>query len=338
MKKNFLIGTVLLVVIISGTAYFALTFFTYQSPLPVTLEIKKGASLRAISTQLAKENIIPNAMTFEFLARLLGKQNEIKSGEYEFSKGLSPLDILNLMARGEIKLHPLTIPEGYNLQDIGKLLMAKKITTAEEWTGLTLDKDLLKQIQPKPPTLEGYLFPETYHIPRETAAKEIIGNMLAEFNRKISADKILQAQKMGLTLNQWVTLASIVEKETGVPAERPLIAALFLNRLKKGMPLQSDPTVIYGIQNFNGNLTRTDLATDTPYNTYTRPGLPPGPIASPGLDSLLAILNPAPTEFLYFVAKGNGTHYFSKTLAEHNRAVQYYQLGNGIPPGEPLPE
>lgn len=296
------------------------SFVQYRSPELVTLYFERGSSLRSISQTLAQHQVIPNPLLFEITARLKRKGNQLKAGEYEFEKGVNPLQILDKMVKGEVKLYSLTIPEGWNLKDIEKLFVEKGMIPSEERNILTAD-------------LEGYLFPDTYLYERRQSAKDIVAMMVELFRKKITTDLIEQARINGFSLHQWVTLASIIEKETAIPEERPLIASVFLNRLKKEMPLQTDPSVIYGIADFDGNLTRHHLETDTPYNTYTRMGLPPGPICSPGMEALLAVLHPADTDYLYFVAKRNsGEHQFSKTLEEHNAAVNYYQLHKGSAP------
>lgn len=307
--------------LIAGGLFYGFNFFiNYRAPESVTLYFEPGTSLKSISRQLAQKQVIPNAFFFEYMARLEKKGNQLKAGEYEFPAGAKPIHILELMIAGRVKLYTITIPEGWNLRQIAALLAEKSFAIPSE------NSDLLKPLGVEAASLEGYLFPETYTYDRSATGKKLIQDMVKMFRKKVTPELVALAQRQGLTLHQWVTLASIVEKETAQTSERPLIASVFLNRLKIGMPLQTDPTVIYGIKNFNGNLTRNDLATNTPYNTYTNPGLPPGPICSPGLDALNAVLNPIPTQYLYFVAKGDGTHYFSSSLEEHNQAVRTYQL------------
>ncbi|MBI2340418.1 MAG: endolytic transglycosylase MltG [Deltaproteobacteria bacterium] len=315
----------------TGAATFA-WFASYRSPGAATIYFEKGSSLRKISLTLEENKMVPSAVGFELMARLKGKGGKLKAGEYEFPAGSRPGDILRTMVEGKVKLYSVTIPEGFSLREIGAVLHRNGLTTVSEWEQLVRDPRLIAETGTNSATLEGYLFPDTYLYEKRATAKDLIRQMTDLFKKKAMPDLIAEAKQKGMTLNQWVTLASIVEKETGVPSERPLIASVFQNRLQKGMLLQSDPTVIYGIPNFNGNLTRADLERDSPYNTYMRPGLPPGPICSPGLDSLMAALRPAQTGYLYFVAKGDGSHYFSTNLEEHNRAVTYYQLKRGTRP------
>jgi UPF0755 protein len=306
--------------------------FSYPSQETVTVEFEPGTSLRKISNVLAEKKVISNARFFEVYARFNNKSKEIKAGEYEFKQELKIDEVLTMLAEGRVVLHPFTVPEGYNIRQIGDLIQQKGMGTQLEWMSLMSDKEFIKKLGLQTDSLEGYLFPDTYNLQKNTTLADLAEKMVRNFKQKVTPDLLSKAQVMGFSLHQWITLASIIEKETGVAAERPLIASVFLNRTKIDMPLQTDPTVIYGITNFNGNLTRNDLETDTPYNTYTRKGLPPGPICSPGLESMLAVLNPTPSEFLYFVGKGDGTHQFSKTLEEHNAAVDLYQRHNEPPP------
>lgn len=331
MKKIFFIFIFL---ILTGL----ITWFKYQSivhytsPQSVVLTLEKGISLKQISFILEKEKVIASRRLFEWMVRFSNKGNQLKAGEYEFVAGLSAQEVMNQLVDGKVLLHTFTIPEGYNLTDIGNLLIAKNLTTADEWRTILGDKEWIHSLGVPADSLEGYLFPDTYSYERGATLRELVKMMTDLFFKKIDSTVINEAKEKGFSLGSWVTLASIIEKETGLARERPQIAAVFLNRLKINMLLQTDPTVIYGIKNFNGNLTRADLERDTPYNTYTRAGLPPGPICSPGFESLKSVLNPAETEALYFVAKGDGSHYFSKTLDQHNQAVNYYQRHIGEMP------
>jgi len=240
------------------------------------------------------------------------------------SADMPPLRILEKLARGEIITHAVTIPEGFTKVQIGDLLEQKGIIKKQEFLGLTDNREIVESYGLSGPSLEGYLYPDTYQFGRGISAKMTVNTMVKRFE-EIAAPLKERIEEVGMSLEEVTTLASIVEKETGQGKERPLIAAVFLNRLKKRMRLASDPTVIYGITDFNGNLTRKDLEEKTPYNTYVNYGLPPGPIANPGLESIKAVLYPADTDYLYFVSRNDGSHQFSKTLAEHNRAVQTYQ-------------
>lgn len=233
--------------------------------------------------------------------------------------------ILEKLLTGRVVLHPVTIPEGYNLAQIAEVLAGQQVTDVKEFSKLVRDRPFITTLGIEADSLEGYLFPETYSFPRQAKARDVIKAMVDGLHRVWSADLQEQAARMKLSLHQVLTLASVIEKETGSKDERELIAAVFHNRLRKKIPLQSDPTVIYGLQAFDGNIHKRDLSVMSPYNTYRVQGLPPGPIASPGAHSLRAALFPAQASYLYFVSRNDGTHQFSSTLAEHNQAVEKYQ-------------
>jgi UPF0755 protein len=249
----------------------------------------------------------------------------VKAGEYVLHPAMSPRGILDILTRGGVLTHRVTIPEGFTARQIARLLAREGLCTETAFLKATRKPELGRPYGLSA-GLEGFLFPDTYHFSRGLSATTLARIMVRRFFTVIEPlqPRISQSE---LDLPEIVTLASIVEKETGTPNERPLIASVFINRLRRNMRLQSDPTVIYGIRDFNGNLTRKDLKTPGPYNTYRNSGLPPGPIANPGLAAIEAVLSPAQTRYLYFVSKNNGTHHFSRTLREHNQAVRRYQLG-----------
>ena len=288
------------------------------------LVVREGWTLREVAQELQDRKIISNKTLFMFWARVKGYGRRLRAGEYQLSANMPPLRILEKLARGEIITHAVTIPEGFTKVQIGDLLEQKGIIKKQEFLGLTDNREIVESYGLSGPTLEGYLYPDTYQFGRGISAKMTVNTMVKRFEEIVAPLKG-RIEEVGMSLEEVTTLASIVEKETGQGKERPLIAAVFLNRLKKRMRLASDPTVIYGITDFNGNLTRKDLEEKTPYNTYVNYGLPPGPIANPGLESIKAVLYPANSDYLYFVSRNDGSHQFSKTLAEHNRAVQTYQ-------------
>jgi len=298
-----------------------------QLPFPVTVLIPQGATLRTSVHILVSEGVLVNGWVLSWWARLTGADRKIKSGEYEFTEPLSPLELLRRLTEGESLRFMVTIPEGKTVKEVAALLAAKGLGTEENFLCLNSDPAFLDRWGLPPQGLEGYLFPDTYYFSRFATPEEILGKMIERFYTVFTAAMYRRAEELKMSPHEVVTLASLVEKETGAAAERPLVSSVFHNRLKKGMLLQCDPTVIYGIENFDGNLTRLHLQTPTPYNTYVNPGLPPGPIANPGLQALLAALNPVDRSYLYFVAKGDGTHEFSADLATHNRAVQRVQKG-----------
>lgn len=297
-----------------------------QGTVPVLIEFEQGAGFRQIANSLNEKGLIKDKTAFLLLATLRGSTKSAQAGEYEFSASMSPATILQKLERGLVMRHPVTIPEGYNIMDIADLLERKGLCKKERFLAKASDKAFLVSSGIDALTAEGFLFPDTYYIYKGEPEGAIIVNMVSRFREVFTDDLKKRAMAVGLSINNLLTLASVVEKETGQASERPRIARVFLNRLKKGMMLQSDPTVIYGIKDFNGNLTKKDLLTETPYNTYRRRGLPAGPIANPGLHSIKAVLYPEDGHYLYFVSKNGGTHYFSKTLSEHNRAVYQYQI------------
>jgi len=293
--------------------------------------VKDGSSLKEVAGDLEKRGLITNKTLFVLWTRVKGFGKEIRAGEYSLSPTMPPVQLLESLRKGLVILHPVTIPEGFTRDQISDVLAAKGLADGKRFLALTEDKALLKEYGVSGLSLEGYLFPDTYHFSRGTPTLAIIDTMVKRF-RQVVAPLVEKTQGAGMKFEEVVTLASIVEKETGRPEERPLIASVFLNRLRLGMRLESDPTVIYGIENFGGDLKKKDLAQKTPYNTYVIYGLTPGPIANPGLESIKAVVDPAKTDYLYFVSRNDGSHHFSKTLAEHNRAVEIYQKKKGKTP------
>ncbi|MEW6668562.1 MAG: endolytic transglycosylase MltG [Thermodesulfobacteriota bacterium] len=292
--------------------------------------VREGQSPRELADDLEQKGIVSSSRLFLFWTRLLGYGKMIRAGEYSLSPDMSPMTILEKLIRGLVITYPITIPEGFTRLQIAELLAQRGLVDKETFLSLTRDPAVLKKYAVSGPNLEGYLFPDTYHFARGTLAQTVVDTMVKRFFQMVLPSKEA-VEKSGMKMEEVITLASIVEKETGRAEERPLIASVFLNRLKKGMRLDSDPTVIYGIENFDGDLKKHDLTRETPYNTYVIPGLTPGPIANPGLASIRAVLFPAKTRYLYFVAKNDGSHHFSRTLAEHNRAVNTYQRKKAQP-------
>jgi len=299
--------------------------------------VKKGAGLRAVATELEERRLIRSRHLFMVWAILRGGTRDIKAGEYTLSQSLPPVRIFHILASGAVKTYPVTIPEGLTAEQIADILAKKNLIDKGEFMSLVGDKTLVASYHIDGPSLEGYLYPDTYLISRDMGAKGLVDLMVNRFWHVYNS--LIRDQKSsagGLSqLREVVTLASIVEKETGLAEERPIIASVFLNRLKKRMRLESDPTVIYGLKDFDGNLKREDLRTPSPYNTYIHHGLPPGPIANPGREALSAVIDPVKTDYLYFVSKNDGSHYFSTTLKEHNRAVARFQKRRRSPLGTP---
>jgi UPF0755 protein len=292
----------------------------------VVINVRQGQTLKTTADLLHQNSIIKNPLKLIIIARIKGYDKHLKAGEYLLSAAMTPRQILEIMVKGEVQLHKLTVPEGYNSRQIAELVAQAGFGTGEEFNRLASDPDLAREMGIEAATFEGYLFPDTYFFPRDVTVKKIISTMVQRFRSVFKPEWKERAKSFGFTVHQVVTLASIIEKETGAPVERPIISSVFHNRLKKKMRLESDPTVIYGIKNFDGNLTRKHLQTRTPYNTYKIKGLPVGPIANPGRASLEAALFPKETSYIYFVSKKDSTHHFSTNLKEHNRAVRKYQL------------
>ena len=311
---------------------FSLYWLLFRPPsearLTKVINIKKGMPLRRISKVLEQEGIIKSAYFFTGVTAILGRKSDIKAGEYEFHTRMLPLEVLDALVKGQVKHHLVTIPEGYTLSQIAQLLQELNIVKQEAFLQKAASPVLISYLglsQSAGPTLEGYLFPETYHLFKEMNPEEIIQMMVRQFKRVFGPELAEKASQLGISERETIILASIIEKETPLSKEKPLVSAVFHNRLRKKIPLQSDPTVIYGVRDFNGNLTKEHLQTPTPYNTYLLAGLPPTPICNPGKESILAALDPAPVPYLYFVSKNDGSHYFSSDIEEHNQAVWKYQ-------------
>ena len=288
--------------------------------------IAPGQGLKKTANALRQEGLISDALRFTIVARLEKKDKLLKAGEYFLSTAMSPREILSQMVEGRVHLYRLTIPEGFNLVQIAAAVSAAGLESEKNFLDTARNPETARSLDLEAPTMEGYLFPDTYYFPRGLDSPTIIATMVKQFRAAFKPDWEQRAKALKLSVHEVVTLASIIEKETGAPEERPLIASVFHNRLKKGMRLETDPTVIYGIPDFDGNIKRRHLETYTPYNTYKIKGLPPGPIASPGALAMQAALYPAQSDYLYFVSKKDGTHQFSRTIKEHNAAVRKYQL------------
>jgi len=319
---------------------FALSIFLYidllfyaknpseKGDIKQIIDVYPGQKFEVITDNLRKKAIIGNPFKFKLLALINGYDKKIKAGEYLFSASMPPEKILQIMTAGKVRLHRLTIPEGYNLNQIAEAVENAELCSKAAFLEAATDPLLAheKGIENKTyaNTFEGYLFPDTYYFPKGITPNAIISKMLSRFWSAFKPEWKKEAKKMRLSVHQIVTLASIIEKETGASFERPIISSVFHNRLRRGIRLESDPTVIYGIKDFDGNITKKHLQTPTPYNTYKKKGLPPGPIANPGTDSLKAAIYPDDTDFLYFVSKGDNTHKFSKNIKEHKKAVRRY--------------
>ncbi len=289
------------------------------------VQIPQGASFRVVTNILIKNGIIKDESGLDMLAWLTGSYRSVKAGEYELSPSMSAYQVLDILVKGRVKEYVVTFPEGYSIKEIARTLARKGLVDEKEFIEKAMDREFARSLGLPGPTLEGYLFPDTYRFTKNMGVEDIIKKMTERFKHIYNTEFRELARRRGMTTKEVITLASIIEKEAGSREEMRDISAVFHNRLKKGYRLESDPTVIYGIPDFDGNLTRKHLKTWTPYNTYLIYGLPPGPIANPGRTAIHAALNPSPADYLYFVSKNDGTHHFSRTLREHNMAVERYQ-------------
>jgi len=328
-KKNnlkIIVIVALACVLVAGIYLYSKLYTPASSSAPPALFlVKRGMSFNAIARGLLKEGFLKETRGIKIAAFLKGAHKKIKAGEYELSAQMTPMALLNALVEGRTKSYPVTFPEGYNIKEIAALIEAKGLGSKDDFIKHTMDAKAAADFGLKGESLEGYLFPDTYSFTKVATLEDIIRKMVATFKAVYVREFQEEAEKQGMTTLELVTLASIIEKETGQVDEMPLISAVFRNRLRKRIRLGSDPTVIYGIKDYNGNITKKHLLTRTPYNTYRNYGLPPGPIASPGRAALQAALNPADVSFLYFVSRNDGTHKFSNTLKEHNRAVRKFQ-------------
>ncbi|MCB9490374.1 MAG: endolytic transglycosylase MltG [Deltaproteobacteria bacterium] len=288
--------------------------------------IEPGTSLRAIARQLEAERVVRSAKGFLLAAKLTGQSSRIPAGEFDLPRDADAFAVIDRLVHGPVVQHKVTIPEGYTVRQIATTLAASGIATKEEIDAVLADGPFFRALGVPVDSPEGYLFPDTYQFTRGYPARKLVANMVRRFFKTWDAAMEARAKSLGMTMHQVVTLASIVEEEAAVDDERPMIAGVFHNRLRKGMRLQSDPTVIYGVgDRYRGKIYKSDLTDANPYNTYVIVGLPPGPIAAPGEEALRAVLRPANTDALYFVARNDGTHVFSTTYARHKQAVEQYQ-------------
>jgi len=290
------------------------------------VEVRKGANSRSILRKLRAAGVLRDDFIPLLYLAALRHGDSLKAGIYEFTAAASAAEVIEKLIDGDVILKSITLREGLDRFAIAALMAAEGFGKAPEWKTLTADPELIRDLDPRAGSLEGYLYPDTYKLTPGTPPRVIVQIMAANFRKQFGGELALLAN--GLDLHDTVTLASIVETEASLPQERPLVASVYLNRVRANMPLQADPTVIYAMKlagQWNGNIRRVDLRLGSPYNTYAQRGFPPGPIANPGLASLKAAASPATTNFLYFVSRNDGSHVFSSTLAEHNRNVDRYQ-------------
>ena len=325
MKKNIFFAVI--GVILSCFAYAAVQLLL---PLPVgnkniEVRIPKGSTFRQAVEIFSKETLIRDKNLFLFAGRISRIDRKIRAGYYSIYKTMNSLDLLKILRRGQIIEYEVTVVEGDSLREAAEKLAEKGIATEQDFVKLFSEKDFLSSYNIDAPSCEGYLFPETYKIPKGMDPEEAIGMMVNKMREKFSEKLTARAMEIGLSEREVLTLASIIEKEAVTDDERPLISAVYHNRLKKKMLLQADPTAIYGIKSSKEKITSEDLKRKTPYNTYTIRGLPPGPISSPGIKSITAALYPAKAPYIYFVSNNDGTHHFSVSAEEHQTAVRVYR-------------
>lgn len=317
MKRRLLVlGTGFLVLGLVMAALVGFYIFVPIQPKTTEITITPGMTLKQIGGHLEKGGFVRNAWAFMTYTTLTGSAQKLQAGDYRFKKPVTVPQVLRKLVKGLVILNKIQIIEGWTVEQIADYLAQQTFIKDPSFveTFLLLAKDQ-----------EGYLFPETYNFSSSAAPQDYLKTFVTHFEKFYLTTVAHLTSLPTFSMHEIVTLASMIEKETGVGTERPWIASVFYNRLKKKMPLSSDPTVIYGLKNFDGNLRKEDLANPHPYNTYVHPGLPPGPICNPGRASILAALQPAQTDYLYFVSKNDGTHHFSKTAAEHANAVRTYQ-------------
>ncbi|HET57678.1 MAG TPA: endolytic transglycosylase MltG [Deltaproteobacteria bacterium] len=332
MKTAKIIIIILAVILFIGIAFASFGFHRYaNSPLnpaagTTVINIPRGASFVDIAELLEREGILHHRRVFSLIARILEFHRDLKAGEYEISGSATPLEMLEQLKKGVVKGYLVTVPEGFSIEQAADCFAAQGLADREIFISLVEDRDFLSSLGIEAKSAEGYLFPDTYRVTRSNDEAAIIRLMVQRFRQALPTDLKVKTERLEYSLHEIITIASLIEKEATMDEEKPLISAVFHNRLKRGMRLQSDPTVVYQAEDFSGRIRKKDLLRKTPYNTYLISGLPPGPICNPGAASIKAALNPASVDYLYFVAKNDGTHHFSSNLFDHNKAVIKYQI------------
>lgn len=330
LKKFILALSILIVIVIVlvGIDFYHKAFTPYAGfENPVTLNIKHGSSVSAIAEQLSRHKIIANLLYFKIYYRVFFKDLHFKTGEYRFDSPLTMKEVILKLYEGKVVLHKITIKEGMIIKEMAQYLEKYHDIDGAEFIRQASNADLIRSLDPKAGDLEGYLFPDTYMVHRDISAQEMVELMVRKFKEHFTHSMKWRSEELNLSVREIVTMASLIEKETAAREERFLISSVFHNRLRIGMPMGCDPTIIYALKRddrYEGKLGWDELKYDSPYNTRLYRGLPPGPICSPGYYSIEAALYPENTKYLYFVAKDSRSHYFSENLKEHNRAVQKY--------------
>ncbi len=329
---KWVLGLLLLLVLAAAATFYVwrgvtLPYQGFQGEQFVTID--NGSSVSAMGRRLAEAGVVRDVRAFQIAARIKGAEKRLQAGEYRFDRAATAFEVVDRIARGDVFVRPITFPEGRTAAEMAALYEERGFGPAADFSAAADDPARIRALDPAAPDLEGYLFPSTYRMARNATARSLVQLMVQSFEKAFDADLRAAAAAQGLSVREAVTLASLVEEEAQKPDERPMISAVYHNRLRIGMGLQCDATVIYAMQRagrWNGNITRADLDMDSPYNTYRYRGLPPGPIANPGGASLEAAVKPAGVPYLYYVSRNDGSHAFATTLDEHNRNVQQYQI------------
>jgi UPF0755 protein len=331
--RRIVLGLVVLLLAAAAGAGFWLNRMVHRPHQGFTgevfVDIAPGSSPQAMGRALSDAGVVANPTAFRAAVWLRGAGRRLQAGEYRFDSPLPPTAVVDKLVRGDVFLQSVTFREGLTINQMAAIFEERGFGPRAEFVAAAGNPAAIRATDPEAPDLEGYLFPDTYALPRRTTAAQLTARMVARFEKALTPEVRAAAAARGLSIRQLVTLASLVEKETAKADERPIVAAVYTNRLEIGMGLQCDPTVIYALERagrYTGNLTRADLQFDSPYNTYRYAGLPPGPIAAPGAASLRASAEPADVPYLYFVSRNDGSHVFATTLAEHNRNVHEWQI------------
>ena len=302
---------------------FCLVISPGNGSVSCNISFPQGSGIRKLATELKAGGVIRSQWHFVLMTRLRGDAHRLQAGEYRFSDDMTPEMILMKIVSGEVDYRKFTLPEGYSIFQAAELLEQKGYFSKDAFLEKCRDKSVLVRLGVTVASAEGYLYPATYNLSRTGGEELLLEQMVGQFNKEYP--DIQTGEESGrFSRHEIVTLASIIEKEAVSADEKPLISSVFHNRLRIGMPLQSDPTAVYGVRAFTGRVSKTDIQRSSPYNTYLNKGLPPGPIGNPGIDAVTAAMNPAKSDFLYFVARQDGTHQFSRNLDDHNRAVARY--------------
>jgi len=329
-QRKLCLALLLIVTLVPVTRFSSFLLFPAGDGKRVEIvELGKGRTLRSLAADLETRHIVSSARLFTLYARLRGGDARLKAGYYEFDDGMRPGRILTKMINGDVYQRLFALPEGYSSYQVAEMLEKRGIFSREGFLAACRDQALLKELGVEAESAEGYLFPGSYNILPGATEREVVREMVKRQQAFLDGSVNGRAKARGIPVRKLLTLASMVEKEAVLPAEKPLIAAVFQNRLRLGMRLQSDPTALYGVRAFAGKVRREDILKPTPYNTYLIPALPPGPIGNPGKDAIEAVLNPAAVPYLYFVGRGDGSHQFSKDLSSHNEAVHKYLKSPG---------